>query len=944
MKYRLKRLRAKSNRNTLSAALVFGAVGSLIIGLSFANPADDGFTNVINNPIDPNNLLSLQYYNRSDYIQPWRAYMDTVPASTLVDAVGINMNVPDKQFDATARVLAANGFKRARIEFGWGGMDYDDPTKMSAVSQQRLQQYVSTLKKYGIRPLILLNAHSGQPVPTKTFPITLTQAAKKDDRTIKIDPAQVPLISPNYIGLHGTPNTWADKIAAFYRFMSVTPDGTVTLSRPLMADLPAGQQTAESQRFHPFYPPTKADGQPSQDFKQTMDGWLAYTGAVTKAAKQAYGSDNFDVEIWNELSFGSAFIAPTTYYQPMPAGYGNEDASHPVMNAILAGTVAYIRNPANGVSNIGIGNGFSNEHDGWTGQTAPVGLTAMDKHLYSGVVTRSGDGAVGTLIDATGGKDPTFLIGCYKLGNPIQTAPYTDTNKNGKYDQGEPCTAKAGFYSTKEPAYNAFLPEAWLADIRGHSVTRDLAPIANALGRDPNCTPSNPPSFNDTCKNIHGRYARPCPTCAPLQIWITEVNLKPKTGVYADPANPDFKEWATMNNEEASHVADKIYLRYLTAFVNKGASAIDFYAATSGDYALVNKSFFDQLTANAKNPSFYPGDNAGGPHLTTIRNLTDIMKQGAAPITAPRQLALTRIADNHNHKQFEKTDDTPNHPPLYNRDVLAILPFQVSNTRFAIPSYVMTRNVARVYQPKAPTTAGQRFDLPQEAYRITLTGFNPAKAYTASAIDPLTNLATPVSIVSQSGGTIVVQTELTDSPRVIVLDESGGTTPPPPPPDTIPPDTAVVTSTPDITTATGAAFTFTSSESSPTFECKLDSAAFAPCNSPKSYTGLAVGSHTFSVRAKDVAGNQDASPATYTWTVNAPDNPPPPVTPPATKKGDITGPSGKPDGKIDIFDLSFIIRKYNTNDAGGDITGPTNNPDSKIDIFDLSFIIRNYGK
>ena len=48
-----------------------------------------------------------------------------------------------------------------------------------------------------------------------------------------------------------------------------------------------------------------------------------------------------------------------------------------------------------------------------------------------------------------------------------------------------------------------------------------------------------------------------------------------------------------------------------------------------------------------------------------------------------------------------------------------------------------------------------------------------------------------------------------------------------------------------------------SSQPGTSFECKLDSGSYAPCGSPKTTPYVADGSHTFSVRAKDSAGNVD---------------------------------------------------------------------------------------
>lgn len=67
--------------------------------------------------------------------------------------------------------------------------------------------------------------------------------------------------------------------------------------------------------------------------------------------------------------------------------------------------------------------------------------------------------------------------------------------------------------------------------------------------------------------------------------------------------------------------------------------------------------------------------------------------------------------------------------------------------------------------------------------------------------------------------------------------------------------------------ATSASFTFTCSTPPCTFECALDAASFAACTSPREYSGLAPGGHTFRVRAIDGSNAVDPTPAEAMFTV-----------------------------------------------------------------------------
>jgi hypothetical protein len=94
---------------------------------------------------------------------------------------------------------------------------------------------------------------------------------------------------------------------------------------------------------------------------------------------------------------------------------------------------------------------------------------------------------------------------------------------------------------------------------------------------------------------------------------------------------------------------------------------------------------------------------------------------------------------------------------------------------------------------------------------------------------------------------------------------------------TPPPAPAISAKPPSLSNSTSASFSFTDTEAGVSFVCKLDGGAPAACSSPKAYSGLSQGSHTFQVQARDAAGNL-SGPASWTWTVDTVPPPNPTIT------------------------------------------------------------------
>jgi hypothetical protein len=96
------------------------------------------------------------------------------------------------------------------------------------------------------------------------------------------------------------------------------------------------------------------------------------------------------------------------------------------------------------------------------------------------------------------------------------------------------------------------------------------------------------------------------------------------------------------------------------------------------------------------------------------------------------------------------------HPPLWHRDVVAVLPFQITPDRFALVAYVMTYDATKA--------------IAAERYRLMIGGLHAARL-TATLYDPHTGLKTSLRPTARGAESVELELSLVDHPRMLLLDE-----------------------------------------------------------------------------------------------------------------------------------------------------------------------------
>ncbi|HEY3330046.1 MAG TPA: hypothetical protein VGK19_08505 [Capsulimonadaceae bacterium] len=424
---------------------------------------------------DPKYLTAIPFGAHSHWIQPWRAYLDTVPASQFVNGVGICVNTDSENPDVVVRMLAKNGFRNGRIELGWAQIGWDDTFQPHYAARAR--EVLAACKKYGVRPLILLNGHQGVPGPMKSFRRTVTVDAPVGSRSVVLDNVADLMIGRS--GLSDLTDYWAAEA------LVTSIDGhTVTLSKPLPKSIAAGTSVPMATlKYRPFAVPG------SDEFAETSAGWLRYVAATASLVTRALGTENsadkgFDMEIWNELTFGSRFLNINEYYQPQYKTFRADDTWTAIVNA----TTGYVTQHRIDFAGVRFDDGFANTIPWPRSSAEPMAINAIGKHPYPG----------------------------------RRRYPTDDQNRPGLTGRNA-----LGIEDPYCPTYTALFPEYYWTAMQTETIMRDTAPITTEI-----------------YGGKHGHYARPI---APCTVWITEVGIAPEEdGVTSREAALALKAKATL--------------------------------------------------------------------------------------------------------------------------------------------------------------------------------------------------------------------------------------------------------------------------------------------------------------------------------------------------------------------------------------------------------------
>ncbi len=616
-------------------ALIVGAAGLRLVA-SAAPPPIAGSADHFFDYVRPS-ALDVPWPKISHRRQPWQAYAETLPARAFLDGLGVHWGpeIDDPDADRVAAALAAAGFRRVRLEIPWSAVA-PGSTAFRPDFEAHFTAVLRALAAHALRPLILLNAHHGAPCPMREWRTTVSSDADLGERRLAIPtadaaavvPGRTVVLSLNQAVIPGPLVLGLDR-------------GLLRLSKPLDRALPRGTEIRlGTLDFAPLHSPGTAE------LRDAIDGWVRYLDLVDRLVTREYGSGSYDVELWNELTFGSAFLDVRSYYD-----------------------VHVVTDPPDLLSAGGAVRQLAEATARFFSERRP------QAHLLWGFSSTS--------FFRTPIRDvPAGFAG--QTYHPYRTERFCYPDA-----ASAPEDRSSDDYA---PRYCAAMPEGTFQTfVQTESLIRLLEPRARSAGR---------PGFEHVISE-HGFL----------------------------PASLDIHDGATALRARA-----KFLLRAPLFWIAKGASALFvFEAHDDAGWGILA--------------------NHGAPTAATaaLRRLVDAFGP-IEPVPSPRPLRFRVRAS----RPLPNVFDGPSaKDALALADLAVVLPFQAAPHRFVVALYVMTRDFPA--------------DMPAAPFEVAIGGISAARAI--RFYDPLLGEEVRARSTGVRGGTLTLSLPLTDSPRLLVIDE-----------------------------------------------------------------------------------------------------------------------------------------------------------------------------
>ncbi len=261
----------------------------------------------------------LASYIISSHLQTgWARYLETVPATTLLNGIGnwsaANQLRRPEDADRVLGALRERGIRLFRREVGWANTVYREdlgqPMRLTDGMDALYRAILQASKRHDFRVIVLLNSHQGLPCATLKTTARFARDGKQGDTEVLLEIDDPSVVRPGYTGISDlTANCAAEGL-----FKEVQPRPQfgakafgVTISKPLPKDYRRGTEVpVRTLQYRPF-------GDPRTD-EETYRGWSEYADLLARIAVEEGLSDgDVHFEVWNELTFGSWFLYAGKY-------------------------------------------------------------------------------------------------------------------------------------------------------------------------------------------------------------------------------------------------------------------------------------------------------------------------------------------------------------------------------------------------------------------------------------------------------------------------------------------------------------------------------------------------------------------------------------------------------------------------------------------------------